>query len=166
MKYFRAAAMTAALAFAVSCAGGNVRSGEGVEVGTGAGAVWGVAQDDGLKVFKGIPYAKPPKGDLRYAPPQEPAPWKGTFHATAFGPCCPQLPDPGEAASGLRQDEDCLSLNIWTPGTDNRKRPVIVYLYGGAFNYGGAADPLYDGSAFAKRGDVVFTTVNYPDTSA
>lgn len=162
VKSLRAAALvTVTLMLTFSCAGYNLLSKKPAGIRTSTGVVAGVVKDEDLSIFKGIPYGKPAKGTLRFAPPQGVDPWKGVFHATRFGSSCPQLPDPGEAASKLPQDEDCLTVNIWTPHADSSKRPVIVYLHGGAFNYGGSADPAYDGSAFVKRGNIVFASINY-----
>jgi len=132
-----------------------------VMVKTIAGQVAGFQADNGLDVFLGIPYAKPPVGQRRFAPPQPVAKWSYVRPAFRFGPTCPQGPDKIEPASLLYQDEDCLSLNIWTPGTDTKKRPVLVFIHGGGFVAGGTGDPLYNGAHLAKRGDIVVVTLNY-----
>ena len=119
-------------------------------------------QEGSLSVFRGIPYAAPPVGDLRWKPPSAPAAWDGVFDASAFGPSCVQPPlppssvyyDPPEASS-----EDCLSLNIWVP-EDAENAPVMVWIHGGSLRMGGAAQPVYDGAAYAERG-VVFVSINY-----
>jgi para-nitrobenzyl esterase len=125
------------------------------------GAVAGFQAEKGLKVFLGIPYAQPPVGKQRFAPPQPMVPWGYVRPAYVFGPSCPQPLDEFEPASLLHQDEDCLSLNIWTPATDSKRRPVIVYIHGGGFIEGGSGDPLYNGAYLAKRGDIVVASINY-----
>ena len=128
---------------------------------TTQGQVAGFHAENGLDIFLGIPYAEPPIGRLRFAPPQPVAKWEYVRPAYLFGPSCPQLQDKSEPSSMLYQDEDCLSLNIWTPGVDSKKRPVMVYIHGGGFVEGGSGDPLYNGARLAKRGDIVVTSVNY-----
>ncbi|WHO38373.1 carboxylesterase family protein [Sphingobium sp. AP49] len=125
------------------------------------GLVTGVAgRDASIAVFKGIPYAAPPTGDLRWRPPAAPIPWNGVRDANKFGPACPQ--PGGEMARGLPQSEDCLSLNIWTGASlgGNEKRPVYVWIYGGGFIGGTGASPEFDGEALARQG-VVVVTFNY-----
>jgi para-nitrobenzyl esterase len=131
-----------------------------VPVMTTHGPVAGYA-DGPLSVFLGIPYARPPVGDLRFAPPREPAPWDVLLQAVSFGPVPMQGRDELEQASLFYQNEDCLTLNVWTPAADGKRRPVIFYIHGGGFIEGASSDPLYDGSAFARRGDVVFVSTNY-----
>ena len=132
-----------------------------VVVNTASGSVAGYISENGVSTFLGIPYARPPKGELRFAPPSEIEPWTDVKPATHFGPSCSQIKDEFEPSSLLYQDEDCLSLNIWTPAADRNKRPVIIYIHGGGFLNGGTADPLYNGSNISKRGDIVFASVNY-----
>jgi para-nitrobenzyl esterase len=135
---------------------------QGPVVRAPAGAAQGQAQGP-VDVFKGLPYARPPVGPLRWRPPQPLAPWAGLRSATAFGPACVQ---PGAAAQSiyaadapLPTDEDCLSLNIWTPkGAGDA--PVLVWIHGGAFNNGSGREPMYDGTKLAERG-VVVVTINY-----
>src|SRR3712207_215533 len=120
---------------------------------------------DGVHVFRGIPYARPPVGELRFRPPQPPEPWAGARPATAFGSIAMQSPSPLEnlfgAAERPSMSEDCLYLNIWTPGLDGARRPVMVWIHGGAFVTGSGSTPWYDGTRFAARGDVVVVTLNY-----
>ena len=131
-------------------------------VETTAGAVEGRIKD-GILDFRGIPYAAPPVGELRFRPPQPPAPWPGVRDATRFGPMAPQNQGAMERMFGAPprpMDEDCLTLNVWTPACDDGKRPVMVWIHGGAFLYGTGATPWYDGRSFA-RDDVVLVTINY-----
>lgn len=130
-------------------------------VTTSSGKVAGFQTDNGVTAFLGIPFAQPPKGELRFAPPVPVQPWSGVRPATNFGFSCPQGKDISEPASLLAQDEDCLTLNIWTPGADTKKRPVIIYIHGGGFLNGGTGDPTYNGAIFSKRGDLVFASINY-----
>ncbi|WP_199743559.1 carboxylesterase/lipase family protein [Caulobacter sp. 602-1] len=126
-----------------------------------AGAVRGVAQD-GLEIFKGIPYAAPPVGTLRWKPPAAAASWSGVRDALDFGPSCLQpKPRPGSIyASPLKAfSEDCLSLNVWTPAKA-AKAPVLVWIHGGSLIGGSSAEGLYDGAALARRG-VVVVSINY-----
>lgn len=131
-------------------------------VETRDGKVEGI-KSDCLQVFKGIPYAAPPVGKLRFKPTQPVEPWGDVLKADAFGPDAPQDADAMAKffEDPMPQSEDCLKLNVWTPGTDNARRPVMVWFHGGAFRTGGSARKLYDGSFLAKRGDVVIVSVNY-----
>jgi para-nitrobenzyl esterase len=119
------------------------------------------ADADGVVSLKGIPYAAPPVGDLRWRPPQPAAKWPGVRDATAYGHDCMQLPFPGDAAPlGTTPAEDCLVLNVWAPKPRTGKLPVLVWIYGGGFVNGGSSPAVYDGSQFAKRG-LVFVSFNY-----
>jgi para-nitrobenzyl esterase len=134
-------------------------------VETRLGRVRGV-EHDGVARFLGIPYAAPPVGPLRFAPPAPAAPWGGVLDADAFGPAPLQPADGLSQTLGLlgehAQSEHCLTLNVFAPAAPARApRPVLVWLHGGAFQTGGAAGPGYDGSALARRGDVVVVTLNY-----
>jgi para-nitrobenzyl esterase len=119
--------------------------------------------ENGLQIFKGIPYAEPPIGNLRFSPPQAKKPWDGVLETTEFGPCAFQGYTALEEVTGKLQpeSEDCLTLNIWTPAIDDKKRPVMFWIHGGAYLFGGSRSPAYDGSNLAKRGDVVIVTINY-----
>src|SRR2546430_3183207 len=131
-------------------------------VETTTGAVQGRVKD-GILDFRGIPYAAPPVGDLRFRPPQPVQPWSGVLDATHFGPMAPQNQGAMERMFGAPprpMDEDCLTLNVWTPACDDGKRPVMVWIHGGDFLYGTGATPWYDGRSFA-RDDVVLVTINY-----
>jgi len=116
--------------------------------------------------FRGVPYAEPPLGPLRFAAPRPAAAWSGVRDATRFGPAAPQRPDALVRRLGLFGDEpqaeDCLTLNVWTPGPGpGDRRPVLVWLHGGAFIGGTSGVPLYDGARLAREGDVVVVTLNY-----
>jgi para-nitrobenzyl esterase len=113
---------------------------------------------NGLSVYKGVPFAAPPVGDLRWRPPQHAAPWTGTRKASAFAPACMQVgvSMPGETPPKV--DEDCLYLNIWTPAKNAHQRlPVIVWIYGGGYINGSASMPLYWGDRLAEKGAIVVT---------
>ena len=129
---------------------------------TTSGKMYG-SKENGLVTFKGIPYAEPPIDELRFSPPVAKKPWDGVLEATRYGSCAYQGYTQLEEYAGKLQpeSEDCLNLNIWTPNIDNKKRPVMFWLHGGSFIFGGGVDPLYDGSALAQRGDVVVVTINY-----
>lgn len=123
---------------------------------TTAGRVQGTTES-GLDVFRGVPYAAPPVGERRWLPPAPVAPWDDVRDATAFGPACPQDPDPHEMLEGTPTSEDCLTANVWTPSTSGRA-PVMVFIHGGGFIGGSTWDPWYDGAAFARHGVVLVTT--------
>ena len=143
-------------------------------VETSAGKIRGTAAK-GVHVFKGVPYGASTTRKNRFMPPVKPAPWSGVRDALQYGHSAPQtIPGaPGILAGadflaagnnppGLGESEDCLVLNIWTPGVkDNRKRPVMLWCHGGAFTSGSGSAPLYDGTNLARRGDVVVVTINH-----
>ncbi len=133
----------------------------GPVVSLDAGKVRGVVTDE-VASFKGIAFAQPPVGALRWRAPQAPTPWRGVKQAVSYGPDCMQVPFPGDAAPlGVKPAEDCLYLNVWTPARfKSRKLPVMVWIYGGGFVNGGSSPPEYDGSAFA-RDAVVLVSFNY-----
>jgi len=131
------------------------------EVATAQGRVAGTLEN-GQRVFRGIPYAAPPVGERRWRPPASPASWDGIRDARAFGPDCMQPPYPADSVyfeAPRPQSEDCLTLNIWTP-VNADKAPVIVWIHGGALQFGSSASPMYDGREFARRG-IVFVSINY-----
>jgi len=131
-------------------------------VETTTGSVEG-REKSGLFDFRGIPYAAPPVGDLRFRPPQPAKAWSGVRDATRFGPVAMQNQGAMErmfSAPPAAMDEDCLTLNVWTPACDDAKRPVMVWIHGGAFLYGTGATPWYNGRSFA-RDDIVLVTINY-----
>lgn len=111
--------------------------------------------EDSLTIFKGIPFAAPPVGDLRWKAPQPVTPWEGVKETTEFGPA----PIQGNDQNG--KSEDCLYLNVWTPATSSdEKMPVLVWIYGGGFSFGATSEPVYDGAALAKKG-VVLVSIAY-----
>lgn len=149
-----------ALAAAVSSAAADTAS-PPATLTIAQGALAGTTED-GIAVFKDIPFAAPPVGPLRWRAPQPGPAWQGVRAADRFGPVCPQQnPSPMQRLTRpqLPQSEDCLSLNVWTPDT-HAKLPVMVWIYGGAFVMGGSALPIYDGTDLARRG-VVVVTFNY-----
>ncbi|MEI7447146.1 MAG: carboxylesterase family protein [Burkholderiales bacterium] len=132
-------------------------------VRTASGALRG-AVEDGVLVFRGVPYAAPPVGPLRFARPQPAPSWSGERDATRDGPIPPQPPSRLRAAMGdfeLPQSEDCLTLTVTTPAADGAKRPVMVFFHGGAFWTGAGSLPWYGGGPLARHGDVVVVGVNY-----
>ena len=131
-------------------------------VSTSAGSLRGT-DVDGIAVFKGIPYAAPPVGRLRFRAPAPVETWDGTRDARAYGPSCPQpTRRPAGWSHEEQESEDCLFLNVWTPdASDARRRPVMVWIHGGGYALGSGSWPVYDGAALARRGDVVVVTVNH-----
>ena len=114
--------------------------------------------------FGGIPYAASTAGSGRFRPPSPAKPWSGVRAAAYPGPITSQNPtrfDPFIGPDPRRQSEDSLSLNVWTPNLDDAKRPVYVWIHGGANVSGAGSFPLYDGSSFAQNGDMVCVTINY-----
>jgi len=139
-------------------------------VETRHGKVRGAVRD-GIHTFKGIPYGKDTGAGARFLPPQAPASWTGVRPALAYGPCCPQAVRTGwqnsETAFIYDWDdgfpgEDCLRLNVWSPGPGKGARPVMVWLHGGGYEAGSSQElPSYDGERLARRGDVVVVSVNH-----
>lgn len=134
-------------------------------VSTVYGAVQGFTQD-GVSAFLGIPYARPPVGQLRWAPPQPPLGWSGIRLAQSFPPACPQKDfSPGDTVGKAKGQEDCLYLNVWTPNLSG-PLPVMVFIHGGG-NQQGSTDQIsggariYDGANLARRGGVVVVTIQY-----
>lgn len=124
---------------------------------TTTGAVHGIATR-GYRLFTGIPYAAPPVGPLRWQPPVPAPAWDGVRQATRPGPRCVQ--DPGsDLEFGRQTDEDCLTLNVWTPAAPADPRPVMVWIHGGGFVNGSGG--MYDARWLASRGDIVVVTINY-----
>ena len=134
-----------------------------VQVRTGTGVVAGTKSVDGkVVIFRGMPFAAPPVGALRWKEPQPVAPWKGLRKATEFGARCMQariFEDMVFRDSG--PSEDCLYLNVWTPKTKaDEKLPVMVWIYGGGFQAGATSEPRQDGEHLARKG-VVIVSMNY-----
>ena len=120
---------------------------------------------DEVMVYRGVPFAAPPVGDLRWRPPQPAPGWDGVRDATEAGPACMQRAIPGEAGRfydpGVdRMSEDCLYLNVWTAAGPEDRAPVLVWIYGGGLRIGNGADVTYDGTRLAQRG-VLLVTINY-----
>ena len=119
--------------------------------------------DNGVRTFKGIPYAQAPVGPLRWKAPQPYPAWQGVRKATAFGPACiqPRITGPSIYANPPKaMSEDCLTLNVWAP-PGAKKRPVFVWIHGGALVTGYSHESMYDAARLAKRGDVVVVSINY-----
>jgi para-nitrobenzyl esterase len=134
-----------------------------VEGGQLAGAPSPLGEE--VMVFRGVPFAAPPVGELRWRPPQPAAAWEGVRDATEAAPACIQSPLPAEVQSfynaGVdRMDEDCLYLNIWTAAEPDDSAPVMVWIHGGGLAIGNSADITYDGTRLAQRGGVL-VTINY-----
>lgn len=135
-------------------------------VNTPSGPIQG-AQEPAVVAFRGIPYAQPPRDGRRWEAPHPIKPWRVTRPAEAYGPSAPQSPAGQTLVRGLigvalrQQSQDCLYLNIWTPATDGRRRPVLVWIHGGAFIMGSGSTRIYDGAPLAEIGDVVVVTINY-----
>jgi len=134
-----------------ACACGSSVMTTTVEV-TG-GAIEGV-EHDGILSYKGVPFAAPPVGDLRWKAPAPVEPWTGVRQADAFGPACMQAA--GAMGNTAPVSEDCLYLNVWTPAkTQGEKLPVIFWIHGGGFSGGSTSTPMYDGTGFAQKGVVL-----------
>jgi len=136
-----------------------------VTVETGLGKLEGL-EIDGVRVFRGIPFAKPPVGELRFRAPEPPEPWTGVRDATAFGGSAPQPPVALVALPGMdvgAQSEDCLYLNVYAPAgaAPGTRKPVMVWIHGGGFVIGSGSQIVYDARRLAQRGDVVVVTINY-----
>ncbi|MGD0436568.1 MAG: carboxylesterase family protein, partial [Bryobacteraceae bacterium] len=134
-------------------------------VQTDRGPVAGVPGDNpSVRVYKGIPYAQPPVGDLRWKAPRPTTPWTGVRQATEFSNECMQVPYPENSpyySAPKPKGEDCLYLNVWTAAsTAKDRRPVMVWIHGGGYTRGTGATPTYDGGVLATKG-VVVVTINY-----
>src|SRR5262249_53490423 len=133
-------------------------------VETRRGRVRGIAEGD-VHVFRGIPFARPPIGERRFAAPEPPEPWAGERDATRFGPASHQASRPLAPMLGILVDEegeDCLTLNVWAPAAGaGARRRVMVWIHGGAWVIGSGSERTYDASHLVRRGDVVVVTINY-----
>jgi len=151
--------LTLAAMFTITLAGSALAQDR---VKTANGIVEGTSTGSGIRTFKGIPFAAPPVGDLRWQPPQLVKDWEGVRKADQFGPRCMQRPvfgDMGFRSNGM--SEDCLYLNIWSPAKSGSERlPVLVYFYGGGFVAGDGSEARYQGESMARKG-IVALTVNY-----
>jgi para-nitrobenzyl esterase len=139
-----------------------------ITVKTTDGMVEGIRGKTGILSFKGIPFAAPPIGDLRWKAPQAMRPWTGIKKCEVFGPS-PMQPKPVPVSMWSEEflipkepiSEDCLYLNVWTGANSSKaKRPVLVWIYGGSFTLGGSGVPVYDGEAMARKG-IIFVSFNY-----
>lgn len=136
-------------------------------VETSGGPVLGQLDDEDTVSWLGLPFAAPPVGALRWRAPQDPTPWTETRNADAFSPPCAQLVESdadgdGETELGPLGDEDCLYLNVWRPrARAGEKRPVMVWIHGGANVQGSSSVALYEGSRLSSRGDVLLVTLQY-----
>jgi para-nitrobenzyl esterase len=118
-------------------------------------------EEQGLRVFRGIPFAAPPVDALRWREPQAAASWTGVRKAEQFGPACAQGQAGPDGRLGAGVSEDCLYLNVWTPAQNAREKlPVLVWIYGGGFAGGRTSDPLFDGGPLARKG-VVYVSLAY-----
>ena len=131
-------------------------------VQTAYGKLEGVFERN-LYAFKGIPYAAAPVGDLRWMPSRPVQPWSGIRSAKEFGPVAPQnvMTLPGLSGKPEAQSEDCLFLNVFSPGLDDARRPVMVWIHGGAFCMGSGSEQSYSTGTLAANGDIVLVTINY-----
>jgi para-nitrobenzyl esterase len=119
--------------------------------------------EQGLMVFKGIPYAAPMTGKNRWLPPLAAKPWKDSRQAREFGPIAPQMIVPPNVpfTEHESQNENCLFLNIYTPGLDDKKRAVMVYIHGGGYHMGSGSTARHPAHSLVRRGDIVFASINY-----
>ena len=152
------------LAAVTACGGGTTELGEDEQgrlvTRTSSGALEGLWADEaaGVAVFRGVAFAKPPVGDLRWRPPASVEPWDGTKTGTDFGPACWQ--DARYLRDGFSRSEDCLTLNVWTPAQAGDDAPVMVWFHGGGLIAGVGGATVSDGTAMAKKG-VLMVTTNY-----
>src|SRR5258708_5337570 len=145
-------ALSLAISLPVLAESDRVKTSNGTLEGTGRHAT-------GVREFKGVPFAQPPVGSLRWKAPQPVENWSGVRQANQFGPRCMQQPlfgDMGFRSNGM--SEDCLYLNVWTPAKSGKERlPVLVYFYGGGFVAGDGSEAPYEGESMARKGIVALT---------
>jgi len=130
---------------------------------TSAGRVRG-REAGGVRVFRGIPFAAPPVGALRFRPPAPVAPWAGVRDALEPAPAAPQIGGLVATLLGMASgetSEDCLTLDVWAPAEPGEGRPVLVWIHGGSFTFGAGSQPVYDAAQLARRGDVVVVNLHY-----
>jgi para-nitrobenzyl esterase len=145
------------------CANAGLPAFTGDRVRTANGIVESTSATDGVRSFKGLPFAQPPVGDFRWREPQPAKNWTGVRNADKFGPSCMQRLSPGADywLRGNGMSEDCLYLNVWTPAkSGTEKLPVLVYFFGGGFQNGDGSEPRYDGENMARKG-IVAVSLNY-----
>jgi para-nitrobenzyl esterase len=135
---------------------------EAAQVKLEDGAIEGTASSDGrVRIYKGVPYAAPPVGELRWQPPRPAAPWVGVRKTLGFGPRCMQARIYDDMIFRDGMSEDCLYLNVWTPArSTNDRLAVMVWIHGGGFQTGSASEPRQDGEQLARR-NVVVVSMNY-----
>ncbi|XP_075530980.1 acetylcholinesterase-like [Dermacentor variabilis] len=117
-----------------------------------------------VEEYRGIPFAEPPVGKLRFRPPQPKAPWHGTLDATAGSTVCPQVPFPTFDMEHLNITEDCLHLNVWVPELARNagsSRPVLIWIHGGGFTFGSANEPNYSGAVLTAFAEILVVSMNY-----
>src|SRR5690606_25482932 len=129
-------------------------------VETAQGRVRGLIQPNGVTAFKGMRYGAAATGPLRFMPPASPPRWTGIIDAFDYGDQSPQARG-ALAHAGTAMSDDCLRINVWTPGLDSSRRPVLLWFHGGGFEAGSGSSALYDGAHMARRGDVVVATINH-----
>lgn len=132
---------------------------------TGSGRIAGT-YENGQCIFRGVPYASPPVGHRRWLPPQRIEPWNGVRQAKEYGSISPQnelagAPSPEILSINEKQEEDCLYLNVCTPAVDDARRPVMVWIHGGAFLIGAGSQNMFRSNSLVSRGDIVLVTINY-----
>ncbi len=158
-------ALTLKILFSISLVFSTCANAVPVELATGQGMLIGSTSqtNSAIHVFKGIPYAKPPVGERRWTPSELAGSWKASRLATHFSPACMQHPYPEGtffSRPSMPTSEDCLYLNVWSGAKPTEKRPVMVWIHGGALTRGTGATDVYDGTALASKG-VVVVTINY-----
>ena len=158
-SFIRSLLEVATVLCALTLAGGALAAAPDADVKTANGVLAGTTDaGTGVRSFKGIPYAQPPIGNLRWRAPQPVRDWQGVRRADAFGPRAMQLPLFGDMVfRSTGMSEDCLYLNVWAPAAGRQRRPVLVYFFGGGFVAGDGSEPRYDGAGMARKGIVAVT---------